>query len=121
MQSEKRKRETRVEKLTMVALYEEEQQHNVMNMLTKSETRLKDMRNLKIHATVVAAPRKSVKRMMFETMVDCLARLFSATKGKYPSNKVHGCSKMDKAMWRRKIKRVYAQTDLNLIGEVKSL
>lgn len=79
---------------------------------SKSETQLKDLRKRKINATVIPAPRKSVKRMMFESMVDFLARLFSS-EGNQPK-KVGGCFKMnpmERATCCSKTKRIYARSD----------
>ncbi|OIW04516.1 hypothetical protein TanjilG_13900 [Lupinus angustifolius] len=69
-------------KQKIVAMAEEEEQHNaVVKIYTKSETRVKNnLHNHKFHATVIPAPRKSVKRMMFEEMLQFLTRLFTNSR-----------------------------------------
>ncbi|CAL0315476.1 unnamed protein product [Lupinus luteus] len=79
----------------------DKEQHNaVMKIYTKSETRAKNnFHNHKVHATVIPAPRKSVKRMMFEEMLQFLTRLFTNSQGNY--------SNMHTKRFLRKTKHIY--------------
>ncbi|KAF1863440.1 hypothetical protein Lal_00030467 [Lupinus albus] len=60
-------------KQKIVAMADKEQHNAGMNIYTNSETRVKNnLHSHKIHATVIPAPRKLVKRMMFEEMLQFL-------------------------------------------------
>ncbi|TKY56084.1 hypothetical protein E2542_SST20523 [Spatholobus suberectus] len=101
----------------VVALVKEEEK--VVKTKMNSNTHLKDMRNRKVNATVIPPPRKSVKRMMFETMVRFLTRFCFASEGDPSKYQVSVCSHMDpinRATRRKKNKRTYATTDPSLFG-----
>ncbi|OIV96768.1 hypothetical protein TanjilG_19927 [Lupinus angustifolius] len=49
---------------------------------TKCETKMKNLGKNKKNATVIPAPRKLVKTMIFESVVDFIIHLFSAEDGK---------------------------------------
>ncbi|KAE9595892.1 hypothetical protein Lalb_Chr17g0343561 [Lupinus albus] len=88
-------------KQKIVAMADKEQHNAGMNIYTNSETRVKNnLHSHKIHATVIPAPRKLVKRMMFEEMLQFLTRLFTNSKGNYYSN-------MHKTRCLRKTKHIY--------------
>lgn len=61
--------------------------HQHHTVAAKSEAQLKRLR--KINATVIPAPRKSVKRMMLESLLQFMPRLFSSQEN--PPNQDHGC------------------------------
>ncbi|CAJ1971947.1 unnamed protein product [Sphenostylis stenocarpa] len=69
---------------------------------------------MKINATVIPAPRKSVKRMMFEAMVGFLSRLCFASDEDPPMYEESVSADMDRATRRKNKndnKRIYATTD----------
>lgn len=60
-------------------------------VIAKKEAQLKRLR--KINATVIPAPRKSVKRMMIETVVEFIAGFCSSEKN--PTNEDDGCFRLN--------------------------
>ena len=55
-----------------------------VGLSTKRESELNKVRKNKVNATVIPAPRKSVKRMIFESLVNFIARLFSCESANPP-------------------------------------
>ncbi|KAF1868862.1 hypothetical protein Lal_00048141 [Lupinus albus] len=80
----------------MVAMANEVNKNVVMN---------NNQCNSKKYATVIPAPRKSVKRMMFEEMVQFLTRLFSTSERNYKLENKTRCI--------RNTKRICDGTELN--------
>lgn len=74
----------------------------------EKKKKMKMNTKVKVNATVIPAPRKSVKRMMLETMVGFLARLCFTSNSKY---QVRVSSHMDRGTRHKKNKRIYATTD----------
>ncbi|CAL0307877.1 unnamed protein product [Lupinus luteus] len=84
----------------MVIIVKEENENVVVKAQVKN-----NLCNRKMHATVIPAPRKSVKRMMFEEMVQFFTRLFSTSEGNYKLENKTRCI--------RKTKRIYDSTEIN--------
>ncbi|OIW16640.1 hypothetical protein TanjilG_32822 [Lupinus angustifolius] len=74
------------------------------NVVVKKQVK-NNLCNYKMNATVIPAPRKSVKRMMFEEIVQFFTRLFSTSEGNYKLENKTRCH--------RKIKSIYDSTELN--------